>query len=68
MVDPLRLLDLALSYALDNPGIHFNDRERLNALREMHTKVLQACLTGEAQVTLGDQNVGFRGPAYDEPI
>lgn len=36
----LRLLDLALSYALDTQAIHMNDVAKINRLREMHVRVL----------------------------
>lgn len=46
MIDKGRLLDLALSYALDNPAIHFNDPAKVTALREMQTTVLEALRDG----------------------
>jgi len=64
----MRLLDLALSYALDNPAIHMNDPLNLESLREMHVQVLRADMRDQGTVTLGDDNAGFRGPAFDEPI
>lgn len=38
----LRLLDLALSYALNNVAIHMNDPVRIQALRDTQTHVLRA--------------------------
>lgn len=37
----LRLLDLALAYALDTQEIHMNDVEKINRLRNMHVRVLR---------------------------
>jgi hypothetical protein len=43
----LRLLDLALSHALDNSAIHLNDANDVTTLREMHALVLSTLLTQE---------------------
>ncbi len=37
----LRLLDLAISYAMDNPAIHFGDIEKIERLRSMLGQVLR---------------------------
>lgn len=46
-MDRVRLLDLVLGYALDNPGIHQNDPDNLRQLREMHALVLRASVEGK---------------------
>lgn len=46
MISKERLLDLALSYALDNPAIHQNDPDNVTALREMQTQVLAGLRDG----------------------
>lgn len=40
----VRLLDLALAYALDDPSIHDNDPNSIRVLREMHNRVLVEAL------------------------
>lgn len=47
----LRLLDLALSYALDNPAIHMNDTDKIAELRRMHAWVLARAVASDTTLS-----------------